>query len=237
MPYSDLPFRREASAPRFDPADPCSIGQYFEDLDLLFVRHQVSDDSEKKRAAVKYTDITTECLWKYTLSFGNPARSYEDFKAEVIRMYPEASAAQQYTISGLQQLVSGQARTQIRSERELGIYYREFRLISHNLITLRRIGWQEQAHHFLAGFEPCLALDIRCRLKTKLLDHCPLDPYRLEDIFDAALYTLHARLARLPYHCRVTFCHFRLDLPIHPHLSAYRRKQFRHFYRHRSVLH
>ncbi len=30
---------------------------------------------------------------------------------------------------------------------------------------------------------------IHSRLKTKLLDHCPLDPHRIEDIFDAARYT------------------------------------------------
>lgn len=113
MPFSDLPFRREASAPRFDPADPCSIWHYFEDLDLLFVRHQVLDDSEKKRAAVNYPATETKHLWKCALSFSDPARSYEDFKAEVIGLYPEASAAVQYTVPSLQQLVSDQAQAQI----------------------------------------------------------------------------------------------------------------------------
>jgi hypothetical protein len=104
-----------------------------------------------------------------------------------------SSAAVQNTVPSLQQLVSNRARIQIRSVQELGKYYREFRLISHNLIKLRRIGVQEQGQHFLAGFEPCLASEIDSQLKIKFLDHCPLDPYRIEDIFDAALYTLRSR--------------------------------------------
>jgi hypothetical protein len=190
MPYFDLPFRREASAPIFDAADPRSILRYFEDLDLLFVRHQVSDDSEKKQAAVNYPAVEVERLWESAFSFADTARSYEDFKAEVIQLYPEASPIHQYSISGLQQLVLDRARAPIRSEQELTRYYQEFRLISHNLITMRRIGVQEQAHHFIAGLEHGMASDIHSRLKAKLVDHCPLDPYRTEDIFDAALYTL-----------------------------------------------
>jgi len=102
MPLSDMPYWREQAAPKFNAANPCSIQSYFEDLDVLFIRHQVSDSSEKKRTAVRYTNIETECLWKSALSFSDPACSYEDFTAEIIGMYPEASAEHQYTIPRLQ---------------------------------------------------------------------------------------------------------------------------------------
>ena len=171
MPYLDLPFRREESAPKFNEAEPCSIWSYFDNLDLLFIRHQVSDDSERKQASVKYTAIEVERLWKSSPSFSDPACSYEDFKVEVFQLYPEASAERQYTISGLQRLISDQARRQISSEQELGKYYRDFCLLSHNLIKMRRIGWQEQARHFLAGLQPSLVSRINLRLKAKLPDH------------------------------------------------------------------
>ena len=198
MPFPDLPFRREARAPRFDPDDPNSIWRYFEDLDLLFIRHQVSDDSEKKRASVNYPDIETARLWQTTLTFGDPARAYDDFKAEVIRLYPEVSATRKYTILSLQRLVSDRARTEISSVQELGEYYREFRRVSHHLVETGRIGILEQSRHFLDSFEPRLASDIRARLEVKLLDHCPLDPYKIEDIFEAASYTLQVR-TRAPF--------------------------------------
>ncbi len=190
MPLSDMPYRHKRAAPKFDTANPCSIQSYFEDLDVLFIRHQVLDSSEKKHTAVRYTDIETEHLWKSALSFSDPACSYEDFTAEIIGMYPKASAEHQYTIPRLQRLVSDQARTLIQSEKELTNYYHQSHIISYNLITMHCIGVLEQAHHFLAGFEPSLASDICSRLEAKLPDHFPSDPYKIEDVFQAALYTL-----------------------------------------------
>jgi len=102
MPLLDMPCQHEWSAPKFDAVDPCSIQSYFDNLDVLFIRHQVLDSSEKKCAAVRYTDIETERLWKLVLSFSNRACSYEEFIAEIIGMYPEASAEHQYTIPRLQ---------------------------------------------------------------------------------------------------------------------------------------
>ena len=102
MPYLDLPSRREKSAPILNTADHRTIFHYFEDLELLFIRHLITDDSEKKRAAVNYPDVEVEHLWKCPKSFSDPARSYEEFKADVIRIYPELLEARQYTISTLQ---------------------------------------------------------------------------------------------------------------------------------------
>jgi hypothetical protein len=126
MSLADMPTRRERTAPSFDDNRPEELDRYFADLDLLFLRHQVSDDSEKKRAAVNYPAIAVERLWKSALSFADTTSSYADFKAEVIQMYPEASPVQQYTISGLQQLVSDYSCAPIRSEQELSRYYQDF---------------------------------------------------------------------------------------------------------------
>ncbi len=190
MPFSDMPYQREQAAPKFDTADPCSIQSYFEDLDVLFIRHQVSDSSKKKHAAARYTNIKVERLWKSVLSFSDPAHSYEDFTAEIIGMYPEASVEHQYTIPRLQRLVSDHACTPIRSEKELTSYYHQFHILLYNLITMHHIGVLEQARHFLAGFEPSLASDICSRLRAKLPNHFPSDPYKIEDVFQATLHTL-----------------------------------------------
>jgi hypothetical protein len=130
MPYYHLPGRREESAPVFDPADPLTIWQYFEEVDLLCLKHQVSDDAEKKQAATRYLGTEVALLWKYALSYSDLAHSYEDFKAEVIQMYPEVLPVHRYTLSGLWQLVSDRACTQICSVQELSAYHREFRLIT-----------------------------------------------------------------------------------------------------------
>jgi hypothetical protein len=111
MPFQDLPARREESAPIFDGSDPCEIGRYFDNLEFLFLRHHVSDDQEKKHAAVRYTSWALEKLWRSMPTFSEHACSYEDFKVEVIALYPEANAEHKYTLMGLAQLVSNHVRT------------------------------------------------------------------------------------------------------------------------------
>ena len=81
-------------------------------------------------------------------------------------------------------------RTPIQLEKELTNYYHEFHILSYNLITMHCIGVLEQARHFLAGFKPSLASDICSRLEAKLPNHFPSDPYKIEDVFQAALHTL-----------------------------------------------
>src|SRR5258707_11160932 len=157
MPYFDLPFWHQAGTPRFDPMNLCSIWHYFEDLELLLVKHKVLSDAEKKQAAVNYLDIEVECLWKFVLSFSDPIHSYEDFKAEIIRMYPKVSVEHLYTIFALNLLISNCACSLIQSAKELGKYHQDFHTLAHNLVKLNCIGVPDQGQYFLAVFEPILA--------------------------------------------------------------------------------
>jgi hypothetical protein len=77
MPFQDLPSRHKERAPIFDGSDPCEIGCYFDDLKFLFLRHRVSDDQEKKCAAVRYTSWAVEKLWRSTPTFSEHMRSYD----------------------------------------------------------------------------------------------------------------------------------------------------------------
>jgi hypothetical protein len=190
MPFQDLPSRREESTPIFDGSDPCEIERYFDDLEFLFLKHRISDDSEKKHAAVRYPGLAPEQLWKTAPAFSDPTCTYEEFKAEVIVLYPEATAEHEYTRARFEQLVSDRARTEIHSETELGEFYRAFLLTSRILISKGRLGVPEQAHGFLGSFEPRLGTAIQSRLEQTFPDHFPEDPYSINAIYDAALYTL-----------------------------------------------
>jgi hypothetical protein len=190
MPYSDLPSRRERSAPVLDAADPSTIWQYFEDLEVLFARHRVSDDAEKKRAATRYPSLEVERLWQSARAFSDPARTYADFKEEVIHMYPEIARDRMHMLADLEEAIRQAARKDIRSEAELGVYYRRFLLVSRYLIERGRFSLQEQSRAFLRGFRPSLEAQVRERLQTKFLDHIPGDPYVTGDIFDAARFVL-----------------------------------------------
>ncbi len=190
MPFQDLPHRREESAPVLNLTDPCEIPRYFDDLEFLFLKHRISDAQEKKCAAVNYLSVAVEWLWKTAHTFGDPAHSYRDFKAEIIALYPEAIVAQEYSLADFDRLVTDRACTPICSEIELGAYYCDFLIVSRFLITKGRISAQMQARHFLASFELRLATAIHSRLARKFPNHFPDDPYKTDDIYDAALYAL-----------------------------------------------
>ncbi|KAH8987276.1 hypothetical protein EDB92DRAFT_1772206, partial [Lactarius akahatsu] len=161
--------------------------RYFEDLEFLFVKHRVSDQQEKKKTAVTgiYPDVGVAILWESVSQFNNPDYSYDDFKAEIIGLYPEAKAAMEYRPADLDRLVADRASTPICTVEELGVYYREFLLISRILIANNHHGSDKQleAHRFLlAGFGSNLAVDIRIRLECKFPDQ----PYDVQAVCDAA---------------------------------------------------
>ncbi|KAH9003767.1 hypothetical protein EDB86DRAFT_2770582, partial [Lactarius hatsudake] len=184
MPFHDLPCRRELSAPVLDLTNPRAIWCYFRDLEFLFAKHRVSDQQEKKKAAVIYPDVGVAILWESVSEFNNPDYSYDDFKAEIIALYPEAKAAREYRPADLDRLVADRASTPICTVEELGVYYRQFLLISRFLIANNHHGPRTlmEAHRFLAGFESNLAVDIRIRLECKFPDQ----PYDVQAVCDAA---------------------------------------------------
>ncbi|KAI9451660.1 hypothetical protein BJY52DRAFT_1190790 [Lactarius psammicola] len=203
MPFQDLPCQGERSAPILNITHPLSIKRYFDRLEFLFLKHSISDTQEKKLAAVMYhSEAEIEELWRTAFAFSDPTCSYEDFKEEIIELYPEVEAAQP-TLEELETLVAARTHSQIRSEQELGEYNRKFITISRFLISKNRLGLAEQERYFFAGFEPVLAMAVRSRLKRILPNHLPADPYKVEDIYKAALYILrwqrHAPCVQVPW--------------------------------------
>jgi hypothetical protein len=190
MPYSDLPFQREWSALVLDASDLNTIRRYFKDLEVLFARHRVSDDVEKKRAAMRYPSLEVERLWQSACAFSNPARTYADFKEEVLQLYLEIMRDWMHMLVDLEEAVRQAAQKDIWSEAELGVYYRRFLLVSQYLIEQGRFLLQKQSHAFLRGFRSPLKEQVQERLRTKFLDHIPGDPYMTGDVFDATRFVL-----------------------------------------------
>ena len=190
MPLSDMPARRERSAPSFEDSRPEELMRYFSDLEMLLDRYNVTDNHQCKQAALRYTTIQTERLWKTTEAWSDQSKSYVEFRAEIFQFYPDASGDRTYMIQDLDLAIGHYARTGIFSAADLGEYYRQFLLISHFLISKGRLSTQEQSRSFFRGFQPHFEARIRQRLQQKFIDHFPDDPYTLSDIYEAASYVL-----------------------------------------------
>ena len=192
MPFADLPFRGVRAAPTFDDSQPEELARYFADLQDLFVRHAIADLQERKQAAVKYLKYQTERLWKTTDAWADATKTYEEFKAEVSKLYPGSASDRTFTMQDMDALIGQYARTGIRSAAELGEYHRQFLLISRYLVSKNHMATQEQSRTFLHlhGFPAQLEAAVYQRLQVKFLNHHPDDPYPLSDIYEAASYVL-----------------------------------------------
>jgi hypothetical protein len=141
-----------------------------------------------------------ENLWKTTRSWQDPASSYDDFKAEIFKLYPGALGDSTYTMLDLDATIRHYACTGIWNATDLGEYYRRFIAISRYLISMRRLSTQEEFRSFFQGMQPRLEERVRKRLEQKFVDQCPDDPLEHNDIFEAVSYVLMGSAMLGPAH-------------------------------------
>ena len=190
MPLANMPARGERAAPTFDETQPEDLERYFTELEFLMNRHNIIDEGDRKRAAIRYLKVRTEMLWKSTTAWKDLTRTYTEFKAEVILLYPGAAGDRTYTIQDLDILIGHYARNGIMNGLELGDFYRQFLLITRYLIDKNRMSTQEQSRAFHRGLPPALGARTMQRLEQKFIDHYPDEPYPLADIYDAVSHVL-----------------------------------------------
>jgi hypothetical protein len=190
MPLANMPARGERTAPTFDESTPEDLERYFTELEFLMYRHNIIDEGDRKRAAIRYLKVRTEMLWKSTAAWKDAAKTYIEFKTEVTLLYPGATGDRTYSIQDLDILVGHYSRNGIQNGLELGEYYRRFLLITRYLIERNRMSEQEQSRAFLRGLPPALGARSTQRLEQKFIDHYPNDPYPLGHIYDAVSHVL-----------------------------------------------
>jgi hypothetical protein len=185
-----MPFRRERTAPALDLSDPLGILRYFSDLEFLFKKHRISDDQDKKEAAVYYPSVQVERAWRCDEAFEDPSASFSDFKGAIIALYPATTAALNPYFTDLERLVTERSHQPFHSKAELGEYYCNFRVISQSLIERGHISKGTQARLLFASFEASLATAIWTQLMGTFPDRLPDDLYQTKDIYAAALHVL-----------------------------------------------
>ncbi|EED77375.1 predicted protein, partial [Postia placenta Mad-698-R] len=186
-----MPPRGHSTAPTFDPSEVRSLRRYFQDLEALFTRCQITDEAAKKQWAVRYPSIDVADLWETIESFIDVAKSYNDWKADVRALYPGADDTRKWSLADMDQLIGERARIGIHNTADLGCYYRDFMAITKHLIAQHRLSTIEQSRAFLRGFQPALLTRLETRLHLKHPDHYADDPYTMAEIHAAATFILH----------------------------------------------
>ncbi|KAK2463996.1 hypothetical protein APHAL10511_003940 [Amanita phalloides] len=186
-----MPTGTESSAPQFDPAKPRGIPRFFKELEFLFSAAHITDDQEKKMHAQRYVPCDDDYeLWESLPEYQLATVTYEQFKAEILLLYPEASDEYRYSRTNVEGLVRERRRLGISSLEDLMSYYRGFIPTTVYLIKKGRMSKYEQSRLFLKGFQPELAGRVFQRLQLRHPDIEGDDLYTLGQILAAARYVL-----------------------------------------------
>src|SRR5277367_1055159 len=184
-----MPMRNERLAPKFDTSRPRELPRFFEDFEELIFRAQITDEAEKKKFIVRYTDFDTKQQWKAIPEFRDSS-SYTEFKAAILSYYPEASDDFAYSFRDLELLISEYQRSGIATMANLCDYHRRFITISAWLIARRQSDDLEQQRIYIQAFPSPIFTAITNRLQLKFPEHHPSIPYQVTEVYEAARFIL-----------------------------------------------
>ncbi|KAJ6529525.1 hypothetical protein DFH09DRAFT_1093944 [Mycena vulgaris] len=186
-----MPARGDRNAPQFDSKKPQELRRYFTDLEYLFTRAAVTDSTEKKQHATRFLGVDDQEIWETLPSFGDAAKTYATFKAEVLKLYAGNDEDRRFSLSDLDALVGHFSRVGILSKDDLTSFYRQFLRITTYLVSKDRLSASEQSRSFLRAMQPAtLLVAVQQRLQIKRPDNHPEDPYALPDLYDAAQFVI-----------------------------------------------
>lgn len=180
-----MPARTHYSAPNFD-GEPAKIRRYFRDLESLFLHAEINDDKQKITYACVYTSHDVEDLWSGLPQAEADPAVYEEFKKAVIELYGEAAEGRTYTIQDLYDLVRESGGIGVSTDADLLEYYRNFLRIAAYLSREGGVGEGHRGAAFIRGLGPTLEKRVRDYLLIRLPAHNAKDPYKEEDVLQAA---------------------------------------------------
>ncbi|SJL17308.1 uncharacterized protein ARMOST_20857 [Armillaria ostoyae] len=87
-----MPRPTSRDAPKFDSDEPENLRRFLGQMEDLFSDYSITDDDEKKKKLVRYTDARTEEEWQALEEYDNG--TFTEFKEAVLKNYPEAADAE-----------------------------------------------------------------------------------------------------------------------------------------------
>jgi hypothetical protein len=187
-----MPARGERAAPSFDKSKPRELIRFFEELEYLFERAALAQETEKKKHVIRYVDFEVEQIWKTFPEFTDPTKSYKEFKAAILVHYPDASGDYVYSLRDMDIIIGERQRLGISNTIELAEYHLQFLTITSWLIEKQQLGVLEQQRGYLRAFQPRLLGAINNRLQMKYPDHHPNIPHTVQEVYEAARFILQS---------------------------------------------
>jgi hypothetical protein len=180
-----MPMRRERTAPTFDGNRARDLPRSFTDIETLLRRAKITNDNEKKKQVVYYTDFDTEPLWKCIPEFNDPTSTYADFKNAIMEFYPEA-AEFLYSITNIDSLTDKRQRTGMTTVQDLSDYHLQFMAITTWLIKKGQLCELGQKRAYIQAFPAQLLPTLITQLQVNFPKHHPGIPYPVTEVYNTA---------------------------------------------------
>src|ERR1700678_913246 len=180
-----MPMRGERTAPIFDSNRARDLPKAFTELERLVRRANITDNNEKKKQVVYYTDIDTEQIWQYIPEFDELTSTYADFKDAIMEFYPEA-AEFLYAITDIDSLTDERQRLGMTTVQDLSDYHLQFMAITTWLIKKGQLCELGQKRAYIRAFPAQLLPTIVTRLQVNFPKHHPGIPYPVTEVYNMA---------------------------------------------------
>jgi hypothetical protein len=187
-----MPARGERAAPTFDKSKPRELLRFFDELEYLLARAEITDHAEMKRQVLRFVDFDTEQIWKTFPEFSQPTSTYKEFKDAVLVHYPDASGEYIYSLRDMDLLIGERQRIGINSTQDLADYHLQFLAITSWLIDKAQLGILEQQRAYIRAFPPNFMAQVMNRLQMKSPDHHPNKPHKIQDVYEAGRFILQS---------------------------------------------
>jgi hypothetical protein len=146
-----MPSLRHHTAPKFSLEQPMELKRFFEELTNLFRPAGITTDAEKKSQTVRYLDVDSADMWKSLEGFTNQNVTYDNWKKQVIALYPGADEEKRWSMADMDKLVGERSRLGIYNVTNFGAYYCAYYMIMSFLIQKQRLSKAEQSRVFIRG--------------------------------------------------------------------------------------
>ena len=190
-----MPFPDQRGAPEFNPKQPRSLVRFFQNLEDWFQRAGITDDKDKKAAALRYVDIEIADAWEMLDMFAQGVGSYAQWKTKVIRLYPGADEAKKFTWPELETFVQRWHAQGIKNIGDWSEFYREFCTSVQWLIRNNKLSTLDHNRLCWTAINDGLRTSIQTRLSVKYSDVHPQDGYGMEQINEAVTHVLYGTSA------------------------------------------
>ena len=183
-----MPLRGERSAPIFDKSEPNKLSCYFRQLETLFTRCGIVNDTEKKEYAALYMKADVAETWEALPEYSDNTKTFVQLKDRLFEVYNQVALC--YILSDLDRLIGERQRLGMRSLQDLSEFHLTFNAMASYLTTNELISKRERSQAYLRVFDEALQSKILMRLQITLPNHHPSLPYEINDVYDAAKWVL-----------------------------------------------